>query len=103
LTTAAIGEFLEKTGEFLERVRNGETITIVDGGEEIAAIVARSPAGALEPLASETIDRKVEWLVARGKARRGTGTLPELFFTQARPEFPGDLLQQVLDDRKEGW
>ncbi|HYM61313.1 MAG TPA: hypothetical protein VEZ11_10520 [Thermoanaerobaculia bacterium] len=103
MTTTAVEEFLENAGKFLERARNGETITIVDGGEEIAAIVPKSSAASEESMASETIERKVEWLIARGKARRGTGSLPELFFTQARPEFPGDLLQQVLDDRKEGW
>jgi len=50
------------------------------------------------------LEAHIDELVRQGKARRGTGTLPDDFFTRPLPKFEGgSVLEQLLRDREEGW
>jgi antitoxin (DNA-binding transcriptional repressor) of toxin-antitoxin stability system len=74
-----------------ERVRNGETVEIRDGDRTVAKLV---------PETEQTIEERIDELVRQGKARRGTGTLPDWFFTERPPKFEGSVLEQLLADRR---
>jgi len=59
----------------------------------------------LRPNPDQTVlEAHIEDLIRQGKAHRGTGKLPEDFFTRPRPKFEeGSVLAQLLRDREEGW
>ncbi|MBV8518903.1 MAG: hypothetical protein JO197_16020 [Acidobacteria bacterium] len=74
-----------------EKVRNGETIEVRDGEKTVARVV---------PAHDQAIEERIDELVRQGKARRGTGTLPDWFFTERPPKFEGSVLEQLLADRR---
>lgn len=75
-----------------EELKNGETIELLLNGHAIARV---------EPIREQTDDQVLDELVADGKARKGTGKLPDWFFTKPLIESPaGSVLQQLLDDRQ---
>ena len=92
--------------EVIEAVKNGETVEIREGIAAIAQMVPeltnhRSP----QPNPDQTaLEAHIDDLVRQGKAHRGTGKLPDDFFTRPRPKFEeGSVLAQLLRDREEGW
>ena len=50
----------------------------------------------------KTLEEHVEELIAQGKARRGTGTLPDDFLTRSLPKAEKSVLEQLLEDRRTG-
>lgn len=84
---------LSELGALADDVRNGEAVEVRDG----VRIVAR-----LVPEMEETVDEHIDALVRQGKARRGTGELPDDFFTRALPKAEASVLEQLLTDRQTG-
>ncbi len=41
----------------------------------------------------------IEEMIRQGKARRGTRTLPDWFFTEPRPKAEQSVVEAVLEDR----
>ena len=84
---------LSELGPLAEEIRKGETIDVVDGEKHVGQFVPDQAAQQAH------IDR----LVAEGKARRGTGRLPEDFFERPRPTFTQSVLEALLEERERSW
>jgi len=76
-----------------EELKSGEEIELRDGGRTVAKVV---------PVGTQTPEERIEELIAQGKARRGTGKLPDDFFTRPRPKPKASVLEQLLEDRRTG-
>ena len=126
MRTAQASEMKERWTEVLEAVKNGETVQIREGEKPVAEV---SPPVQAVPrdtspfpdwffeerppkfdgrVASHpdqaALKAHIDELVRQGKARRGTGKLPDDFFTRPRPKLEGgSVLDQLLRDREEGW
>lgn len=75
-----------------EELKSGETIELVDGGKLVAKVF---------PIDHRTIEERIDELARQGKVTKGTGTLPDWFFTERPPKFEGgSVLEQLLKDRK---
>ena len=82
---------LTDVSRLAEELKDGEPIELRDGGRVVARVV---------PAKEQTIEERIDELVAQGKARRGTGKLPDDFFTRPLPDFGGSVLEQLLRDRR---
>lgn len=80
----------------IDDVRKGQTVEIADGDKVVAKLVAA------EEDPQKKLKERVERLIAEGKMRRGTGTLPPDFFTRPLPKFEsGTGSNAVLEEREE--
>jgi antitoxin (DNA-binding transcriptional repressor) of toxin-antitoxin stability system len=95
----------------IEAVKNGETVEIREGDTSLAEVVPNSNGTHRpEPWFRDTrhpdqtaLYAHLDELIRQGKARRGTGKLPDDFFTRPRPKFEGgSVLEQLLEDRRTG-
>lgn len=66
---------IHETGRLAEELKSGETIELVEDGRAVAKVV---------PVPELTIPR---------------GTVPDWFFDEPPPKFPGSVLEQLLHDR----
>lgn len=83
---------LSDLGPLAQDVRNGETIELVDAGKVVAQVV---------PSQAMTIEEHIDELAAQGLVTKGTGKLPDWFFTERPPKFEsGSVLEQLLADRR---
>jgi antitoxin (DNA-binding transcriptional repressor) of toxin-antitoxin stability system len=112
MRTAQVSELKEHLDDVIAAVKNGETVEIREGDDALAEFVPRSnsavrpepaPSDQTPPNPDQTaLEAHLDKLVREGKARRGTGTLPDDFFTRPRPRFEGGgVLDQLLRDRRE--
>jgi antitoxin (DNA-binding transcriptional repressor) of toxin-antitoxin stability system len=86
---------LSELGALAEQVKRGETVEILDGEKTVARVVP------IEPSPRMTNEERIDQLVREGKARRGTGKLPDWFFTRELPDAGGaSLVEQLLEDRR---
>jgi antitoxin (DNA-binding transcriptional repressor) of toxin-antitoxin stability system len=75
-----------------EELKSGETIELVDAGKVVAQVV---------PAREKTLEEHIDELAVQGKVTKGTGTLPDWFFTRPLPKSSsGSLLEQLLADRR---
>ena len=51
---------------------------------------------------SQRLEERIDELARQGKVRKGTGTLPDDFFTRPLPEAESSVLEQLLEDRRTG-
>ena len=70
---------LSELGALADDVRNGEAVEVRDGGRVVAMVV---------PEWEEPTDERI-----------GRGEVPEWFFNERPPRFPGSVLEQLLHDR----
>jgi antitoxin (DNA-binding transcriptional repressor) of toxin-antitoxin stability system len=97
MTEARISELKNRLSHYLDRVRRGESILVLDRDRVIARI---EPAGS--PAAGSAGDaRWLDDLERRGVVRRGRGRLPRGWIAR-RPKLKADLLRALLDERKAG-
>jgi antitoxin (DNA-binding transcriptional repressor) of toxin-antitoxin stability system len=82
---------LSELGAVAEDVRKGETVEVRDGEKVVAT---------LAPVRKQTIEERIDELARQGKVTKGTGTLPDWFFTEPLPDFGGSVLEQLLADRR---
>jgi len=110
MRTAQVSELKDRLDEVIEAVKNGETVEIQEGNTSLAAVVPlANGAPKPEPMPRGTrrpdqtaLYAHLDELVRQGKAHRGTGKLPDDFFTRPRPKFEeGSVLEQLLRDREE--
>jgi antitoxin (DNA-binding transcriptional repressor) of toxin-antitoxin stability system len=66
---------LASAGRLAEELESGETIELVDGGKTVARVL---------PVQEPVIPK---------------GTVPDWFFDEPPPKFPGSVLEQLLHDR----
>ena len=98
-------ELNERLEEVIEAVKNGETVQVSEGDVPIARFVPKIATDhPPQPNPDQSaLEAHLDKLVREGKAHRGTGTLPDDFFTKPLPKFEGgSVLEQLLRDRKEG-
>jgi antitoxin (DNA-binding transcriptional repressor) of toxin-antitoxin stability system len=105
MRSAQVSELKERLDEVLDAVRNGETVEIKEGIVPLAQVVPEVPSTVPRYRRPDqsALEAHLDELVRQGKARRGTGTLPDDFFTRLRPKFEDSVLAQLLRDREEGW
>lgn len=82
---------LADVARLAEELKDGEEIELRDGGAIVATV---TPA--------KTAEERIEELIAQGKARRGTGKLPDDFFTRPRPKPKASVLEALLEERRSG-
>jgi antitoxin (DNA-binding transcriptional repressor) of toxin-antitoxin stability system len=92
MKSVPVSELRERLDECVEAVKNGETVTLLEGEKRI---------GELKP--EETDEERLASLEREGIIRRGTGQLPPDFLTRELPTFEGSVLEQLLEDRKNSW
>ena len=94
-----VADLPQQIDEYLEAVKNGESIEIVAGTRKVALLV---PAEETEVPAAETEEEYFERLVREGKIERGTGKLPDDFLTRPLIDLGGSVVEQLLEDRRTG-
>jgi antitoxin (DNA-binding transcriptional repressor) of toxin-antitoxin stability system len=82
---------LSELGRLADDVRKGETIEVRDGEKVVAKVV---------PFREKTDQEWIDELARQGKVTKGTGTIPDWFFTERPPKFNGSVLEQLLADRR---
>jgi antitoxin (DNA-binding transcriptional repressor) of toxin-antitoxin stability system len=112
MRTAQVSELKDRLDEVIEAVKNGETVEICEGDAFLADVVPRSNGDS--PRESPPNDNRamhpdqaalyahLDELVRQGKARRGTGKLPDDFLTRPLPEAKKSVVEQLLEDRRTG-
>ncbi|MCC7040201.1 MAG: type II toxin-antitoxin system Phd/YefM family antitoxin [Burkholderiales bacterium] len=98
MKTATLSEVKHRLSEFLQRVRRGETVMILDRETPIARI---------EPVAATLAGGDERWGeleragVLRRPARTPTGSI--LRGLPSMPKVKGSAVAAVLAEREEGW
>jgi prevent-host-death family protein len=94
---AKIGELRDHLSRFLDHVREGGQVLVVDRNRPVARIVPLRE-GAASP------DReRLQRLGQRGLVRRGTGAPPDWLGRRRPPKLRGSVLRHLLAERAEGW
>jgi antitoxin (DNA-binding transcriptional repressor) of toxin-antitoxin stability system len=103
MRSAQVSELKERLEEVIEAVKNGETVEILDGDASLAELVPTIGARHRQPNPDQTaLKAHLDKLVRQGKARRGTGKLPDDFLTRELPKADASVLEQLLEDRRTG-
>ena len=94
---ASISELKNGLSSFVDLVRAGETVVITDRGQPVAQLV--SPARSR----SSTVDQRRAELEGRGVLLRATARAGKGFLERmpALPETRGDVLEALLEERRE--
>ena len=93
---ANIGELRNHLSRYLDHVRGGGEVLVLDRDRPVARIVA--------PLAAElATDQRLVRLGRRGLVRVGSGGLPEWLGRRKPARLRGSVLRDLLDDRRRGW
>ncbi len=95
---AKIAELKNNLSRYLEHVRGGGTVLVLDRDRPVAQIVPLRR-GRDSTRAKERLAR----LERRGLIRRGTGGLPDWVGRRKPPRLRGSLLKDLLDERERGW
>lgn len=96
---AAIAELKDNLARYLERVKDGETVLVVDRNQPIAQIIP------LRKTARRAASRngRLARLERKGLIRRGSSD-PDQWLVKHRPvNVSGSVLQDLLDERRSGW
>lgn len=78
---------LSELGALAEKVKNGETIEVLDGERVVAKVVPER--SSLEEQIRAAMDRQPD--------------IPDWFFEEEPPQFSGSVLEQLLKDRERDW
>lgn len=93
MSTVAIAKLKASLSAYLRRVQKGEEVTITDHGRPVARILAIPD--------MKNLDAHMKELVRTGRARAGTGRLPEDFWDLPRPKVPAGWIQRFIDEERE--
>ena len=96
---ARIAELKNRLSQYLDHVKGGGSVLILDRNEPVAEIVPLR--GAARGAAK--IDGRLARLERRGLIRRGSGSLPEWLGRRKPPRVRGSVLQDLLNERRSGW
>jgi antitoxin (DNA-binding transcriptional repressor) of toxin-antitoxin stability system len=77
MRTAQVSELKDRLDEVIEAVKNGETVEIQEGQRTLASFVPKAPPPEPEPF-------------------------PDDFFTRPLPKAKASVLEQLLEDRRNG-
>ncbi len=90
---AKIGELKNNLSRYLDYVRGGGSVLVLDRDQPVAQIIPSRGAGRDERLAR---------LERRGLIRRGAGGLPRWLERKAA-KVRGSVLRDLLEERRSGW
>jgi prevent-host-death family protein len=96
---AKIAELKNNLSRYLDQVRHGETVLVVDRDQPIAQIVPLQKRHARQGADEERLAR----LERGGLIRRGTGELPDWLGRRTPPRLRRSLLRDLLSERETGW
>ncbi len=96
---ANIGHLKNNLSRYLDHVRSGGEVIVLDRQRPIARIV---PLGTEVALGGED-EGRLERLEQRGLMRRGTGCLPSWLGRRRPVRVSGSVLRDLLAEREEGW
>jgi antitoxin (DNA-binding transcriptional repressor) of toxin-antitoxin stability system len=96
---AKISELKKHLSRYLDLVRGGETVQVLDRDEPIAQLV---PIPARTPAAQASDEARLTELERRGLVRRGSGQLPASILETDPPGPPAGVLEALLDERRHG-
>ena len=96
---AQIAQLKNNLSRYLDQVRHGETILVVDRDQPVAQIVPLQG----RPVRPGQDEERLAQLERRGLVRRGTGTVPEWLGKRKPPRLRRSLLQALLAERESGW
>jgi len=99
MKTARIAELKNNLSRYLEHVRGGGSVLVLDRDRPVAQIVPlhRAPRG------TGSSDERLARLERRGLIRRGSGGLPDWLGRRRPPRLRGSVLKELLDEREGGW
>ena len=93
---ANIGELRNNLSKYLEHVRGGGEVIVLDRHRPVARIVG-TLAG------SQPADERLARLERRGLVRVGTGGLPDWLGRRRPVRVQGSVLRDLFDERRRGW
>ncbi len=95
MVTVSISELKNKLSAYIDKVRAGESVLVLDRGVPVAELRA--------PTLSD--DERIARLVRKGIVRPPRGKLPDDFFERPMPTLPPgvSIVDAVLAEREEGW
>jgi prevent-host-death family protein len=96
---AQIAQLKNNLSRYLDQVRHGETVLVVDRDQAIAQIVPLQG----RPVSPAREEERLARLERRGLVRRGTGTIPDWLGKRKPPRLRGSLLRDFLAERESGW
>ena len=97
---AKIADLKNNLSRYLDHVRSGGSVLVLDRDQPIAQIVPLHPAG---PADAQRDDEHLRRLERLGLIRRGTGGLPSWFGKRKPYRVHGSVLKDLLDERRSGW
>jgi prevent-host-death family protein len=96
---ARIAELKNHLSRYLEHVRGGGSVLVLDRDRPVAQLV---PLARIASAPGETRERLAR-LERRGLVRRGTGGRPEWLARHRPGRLRGSVLRDLLKERAEGW
>jgi prevent-host-death family protein len=95
---ATISYTKNNLSKLLERVKRGETVTILDRTKPVARLTPVPSTG------KTALDRRLAELERRGLIRRGTGKLPDWILKEPPPGAASgfSLSEAIIREREEG-
>ncbi|MBI2203676.1 MAG: type II toxin-antitoxin system prevent-host-death family antitoxin [Candidatus Rokubacteria bacterium] len=97
---ARIAELKNNLSRYLEHVRGGESVLILDRNTPVARIV---PLQQVVAAGGGRTDERLARLERQGLVRRGTGRRPAWLGRRRPPKLRGSVLADVLKERRSGW
>ncbi|MGH7264148.1 MAG: type II toxin-antitoxin system Phd/YefM family antitoxin [Candidatus Rokuibacteriota bacterium] len=95
---ARIAELKNNLSRYLDHVRSGGTVLVLDRDRPVARIV---PVQAASVAGDD--DERLARLERQGFIRRGSGGLPDWFGKRRLPRLRGSVLGDLLRERESGW
>jgi prevent-host-death family protein len=94
-----IAELKNNLSRYLDHVRSGGTVLVLDRDQPVAQIVPL----AYSVRSAGSDDPRLRRLERRGLIRRGSGGLPEWLGRRKPPKLRGSVLKDLLAEREAGW
>ena len=99
MKNAKIAELKNNLSRYLDYVKAGGAVIVLDRDRPVAQIVPLSARGARAGGDNVRLAR----LERRGVIRRGAGGLPDWLGRRRPPRLRGSVLRDVLTERESGW
>jgi prevent-host-death family protein len=96
---AKIAELKNNLSRYLDHVRGGGTVLVLDRNQPVARIVPLGAPGKGAAASEHPLSR----LERHGLIRRGTGGLPAWLGKRRPPRLRGSVLRDLLQERRSGW
>ena len=96
---AGIAEMKNNLSRYLDHVKSGETVLVVDRNQPVAQIIPLQKAAR----SATRDDDRIARLERKGLIRRGSGDAAQWLLKRRPVKVPGSVLQDLLDERRSGW